>query len=763
MSVSEKRTVQDIHFRLTAGGHSYMVEAQGPMGEARATFALPFSELETENFVLRMNVLRRSFGRSGRAPEPAQPTVEFGGRLYAALCSGEVREALAAERRAAELNGYGLRLKLHLSAAPALADLPWEFLHDGRGFLALSTQTPLVRYLDVPKPYRPLRLDLPLRMLGTISSPHDLPPLDVQAEQGKVQEALGGLLKEGLIALDWQVDGTLDAFRQKLRGARRAGQPYHIWHHIGHGAYGAQGSELMFCDASGRSLPVGGFQLGALFNDYPELRLALLNACEGARSDRQDALGSVAAALVECGVPAVIGMQFEISDRAAIQFAEEFYTALVSGQPVDAAVSEARLAVFCLPNWVEWATPVLYMRAADGVLFEVREKETGGEETRKKETRAAAFSSRKTDLEANIRSAYQIVRQYEGIIRDSDRPEERARARRVIQEQWALVDGYLAEYRALAGDSMPGDIDEIALSAAARQAKEDAERKAAEEAARKAKQEQERKAREELERQARAAAAAEAERKKQLLALLPELIRIPAGPFLMGSDPKKDKDAYADEQPQHTVHLPEYWICKTPVTNAHYLAFVQASGHEPPQHWENGRIPQGKENHPVVYVSWHDAVAFCRWVTEQWQALDQSAIIRLPSEAEWEKAASWETSKQGQGRKRIYPWGDEPPDAKHCNFNRNVGDTTPVGQYPAGASPYGLLDCAGNVWEWTSSQFKAYPYAAGDGREDVNDAAPRVLRGGSWLFVRAAFRYRLFPAFVYDYVGFRCVRSGSAF
>ncbi|MBN1933476.1 MAG: hypothetical protein JW934_02360 [Anaerolineae bacterium] len=141
MSSGEKRVVQDIHFRLTAGSQGYTVEARGPGDSAsRAAFELPLSDLEVENFLLRVGRPRRTFSR-GRVAEPYRPTVEFGSKLFDALCGGPVREVLAAERRAAELGGYRLRLKLCLSSAPALTDLPWEFLYDsgsGAGFGAFD-------------------------------------------------------------------------------------------------------------------------------------------------------------------------------------------------------------------------------------------------------------------------------------------------------------------------------------------------------------------------------------------------------------------------------------------------------------------------------------------------------------------------------------------------------------------------------------------------------------------------------------------------
>lgn len=203
----------------------------------------------------------------------------------------------------------------------------------------------------------------------------------------------------------------------------------------------------------------------------------------------------------------------------------------------------------------------------------------------------------------------------------------------------------------------------------------------------------------------------------------PEMILIPAGEFLMGSDPKKDKYAKEDEQPQHTLHLPDYYLAKTPITNAHYAAFVLASGHKLPRHWQNKQPPKGQENHPVVYVSWDDAVAYCGWLAET-----TGKPYRLPSEAEWEKGA-----RGSDGR--IYPWGNKWY-AKRCNSAEGgKRDTMPVDAYPAGASPYGLLNMAGNVWEWCSTiwQDKAYPFQVQDEwtKGYLGRTGFRVLRGGA--------------------------------
>jgi formylglycine-generating enzyme required for sulfatase activity len=235
---------------------------------------------------------------------------------------------------------------------------------------------------------------------------------------------------------------------------------------------------------------------------------------------------------------------------------------------------------------------------------------------------------------------------------------------------------------------------------------------------------------------------------------IPQTVPVPAGSFLMGST---DNDPYADrfEKPQHTVELSEYFIGKYPVTNAEYLPFVWDTGRRPPKHWQGQTYPEIKKNHPVVYVSWEDALAYCQWLSK---STGQS--YRLPTEAEWEKAARGPDG-------RIYPWGNQW-DAKRCSlFKRGEGGTTPVDAYPTGISMYGLLDTAGNVWEWTQSlwgkgikepDFK-YPYDPTDGREDLEAKGFRVLRGGSFdgneKLLRCAFRYWNVPINIHPLIGFR--------
>jgi len=165
--------------------------------------------------------------------------------------------------------------------------------------------------------------------------------------------------------------------------------------------------------------------------------------------------------------------------------------------------------------------------------------------------------------------------------------------------------------------------------------------------------------------------------------------------------------------------LLNYEIGKYPVTNFEYRAFVQDTGHEPPRHWEGDQYPPELGDHPAVNVTWHDAAAYCEWLSEK-----TGRPYRLPTEAEWEKAARGADGRQ-------FPWGDEW-DASKCNTAEGgPGTTTPVGQYsPDGDSPYGVADMAGNVWEWCADWFQAYQ---GNVFPDADYGETyRVLRGGSW-------------------------------
>jgi formylglycine-generating enzyme required for sulfatase activity len=243
------------------------------------------------------------------------------------------------------------------------------------------------------------------------------------------------------------------------------------------------------------------------------------------------------------------------------------------------------------------------------------------------------------------------------------------------------------------------------------------------------------------------------------------MVRVAAGDFLMGTSAQEQSDlaakyelqpgAFSSESPQETVSLPEFYIDQNAVTNAEYKKFLDANPNQDVPfladaiaqtlNWDKAQrtFPAGRDQYPVVLVNWNEASAYCKW-----------AGGRLPSEAEWEKAA-----RGADGR--TWSWGNEWDTAKANTAESSPQDASPVGQFPKGASPYGALDMVGNVWQWTSSLDKPYPYNANDGREDPQAPGLRVTRGGSWLFGAVVSRVATRNAFEATdaslSIGFRCV------
>jgi formylglycine-generating enzyme required for sulfatase activity len=241
-------------------------------------------------------------------------------------------------------------------------------------------------------------------------------------------------------------------------------------------------------------------------------------------------------------------------------------------------------------------------------------------------------------------------------------------------------------------------------------------------------------------------------------ALDASMVSVPAGEFLMGSD-AGDRD----ERPQRRVYLDAFEIDKYEVTNVQYRRFLLATGHAPPQSWpgryvaflpdrdpdwHGAEYPDGEAMHPVVAVNWDDATAYCAWAGK-----------RLPSEAEWEKAARGTDG-------RVYPWGDEWDVARANAGLTGTGYTQPVGSYPGGASPCGALDMAGNAWEWVADLYDRQYYTYALNRNPLGPASgtgERILRGGAWdsssRHLRASYRNAT-HCFGPNYrAGFRCARS----
>jgi CHAT domain len=338
---------------------------------AEGTFSSPVSRTELDNFVLRVGLPRRNV-RAYRSSQMEEAR-RFGSELSRALLQGDVREVYLGARRLADAHDRGLRVTLYLTGVPELMEIPWEFLYERPSFLSQSIYTPLVRSLHLRTVRPPRKVTLPLRVLALVSSPRGFENLDVAEEREKLERALDSLKAAGMVEVRWLEAATLSELERAVAGS----DEQHVLHYVGHGAYDerTQGGILLLENSDGGPHEVTGEELGSLLHDERSLRLAVLNSCEGARTSHVDPFSGVASSLLECGIPAAIGMQFEITDDAAISFSERLYAALAQGFPVDAALAQARKAIFAAGHEIEFGTPVLFLRGADARLFEVESLE----------------------------------------------------------------------------------------------------------------------------------------------------------------------------------------------------------------------------------------------------------------------------------------------------------------------------------------------------------------------------------------------------
>ncbi len=370
--------LRDFDLQIDVGdGRRYAVAVlSSPAGAARGSMTFPFDAATFAAYLAGLEQALRKPTNGG--VDVAQ---EFGAAIFDALMQGDILAAYDRSRQLTDAADQGLRIKLRI-LAPELLTLPWEFLYDARAqaFIALSRHTPIVRYLELLLPDPDFAVAPPLRVLGVAASPSDLPALDAMRERSVLEQALRRPLEQGQVELTWLERATWRELQDILQQG-----PWHIFHYSGHAFFDARMGEgaLVMTDEQNASWPVSATQLGRLLADHRSLRLAVLNACEGARGDEQSPFASVAAALVQRGLPAAIAMQYAISEAAAVAFADQFYGALADRLPVDAAVSEGRKAIDqASPGSVEWGTPALFSRAADGVIWQlVTEAETHPERT----------------------------------------------------------------------------------------------------------------------------------------------------------------------------------------------------------------------------------------------------------------------------------------------------------------------------------------------------------------------------------------------
>ncbi len=349
-------------------GHEgvYPVEVlRSPAGEAAGEFTLPFSQTELRTILEQLE--------TGQVDRDFLQTV--GRQLYQMLFVPPIQRRYS-ESLAGLGDAEGLRLRLRIDP-PELTSLPWEFLFDPQTneFLALSPRVPLVRYVAAGT-VEPLQVEAPVRLLLVVSNPSDAPPLDTGKEVALVQEALAPQVASGHYVVDLLEHPTLHQLADSLR------EGYHILHYVGHAYLDPNDGQgyLVLEDEEGASLPVDADALSPMLKDT-SLRLMVLNACESGRSPGgkvqiggRDAQMGLAPSLVAGGMSAVVAMQFPVPDQSAILLAREFYSALADNVPVDAALSEARKVIHAElgADCLDWGIPVLFMRAPDGHILEVK-------------------------------------------------------------------------------------------------------------------------------------------------------------------------------------------------------------------------------------------------------------------------------------------------------------------------------------------------------------------------------------------------------
>ena len=344
----------------------------------QTVFHLPLSLAELEDAVKSMSVAR-SGGHAATATRETEDIAKreppdamaLGKALADALFAGGVEQAYAAAQAASDDAERPLRLTLSLAAAPDLLSLPWEFLYRAPLFLAGAARTTVVRRLDDGKRPRPPKATSVVRILGVISSPTNQAKLDVDREKQQITDAVQPMIASGRLVLDWLDNATLSTLQTKL-----AENEYHILHYVGHGSFTSGNESAIYLENdAGESVDVDPQQFAQLLADETGIRLIVLNSCQGARTALNDPYAGVATTLIKLGVPAVVAMQFKISDEAAIVFATELYTNLIGRNvPIDAAVAEARKSIFMRVDSKhagdpEFATPVLFLRDPAVPLF----------------------------------------------------------------------------------------------------------------------------------------------------------------------------------------------------------------------------------------------------------------------------------------------------------------------------------------------------------------------------------------------------------
>jgi hypothetical protein len=376
MSPSESaglRQYQDFELSvvLAQAPHTYLVIADAASGRASDQMSLDPTDAQWQ---VTLDALARE-------DTDEAFMLDLGARLFDALFPGDVKDAYRASMGYARGEGKGLRLRLRLTETPAIAALPWEYLYDRQRdlFLGVSSDTPLSRFIEpqqvFPPPPPPAGV---LRLLAVVSDPQDLdayglPRLNAEAELQTLDEALERLKAQGLLQA---ITPLRHAVRAEISEALRQHRP-HVLHFIGHGTFEEGRGRLILEDEDHYAMEMSDRAFRELLEGYPETRLVVLNACQGATRAAGDALVGMGPQLVSRGVPAVVAMQYPVDDRAAVGFTREFYRALAHWYPIDVALAQARRAIYLDfgRDRRDWGVPVLFMRDREGLLFAGLEKE----------------------------------------------------------------------------------------------------------------------------------------------------------------------------------------------------------------------------------------------------------------------------------------------------------------------------------------------------------------------------------------------------
>jgi tetratricopeptide (TPR) repeat protein len=358
----------DLEIEIRAGSTpgTYDVEVDSPAGTATGTMQLDAKAILDRRRELASSVLASAVTPRSNFPTLEQPVREVGNGLFAALFTGHVYGRYTASLQQASSLGQPLRVVLRLRA-DELAGIPWETMFDPESGEYLCQREPVVRYVEAALPSAPLTATGPLRILGMVAAPKDLPALDTAEERRRLDDALGELCEQGLVEMVWVEGGHWGALQQKLVTG-----PWHVLHVISHGGVRGKGGVLALEDEkTGNSAMVGAARFSRLLHACrPVPRLVVLNSCSSGESAADDLLSSTAAALVHSGITATVAMQFAVTDPAALAFSRGFYQALSRSIAVDEAVRLGRIAIDgTSEQTLEWVTPVVYLRTDDTRLF----------------------------------------------------------------------------------------------------------------------------------------------------------------------------------------------------------------------------------------------------------------------------------------------------------------------------------------------------------------------------------------------------------